>query len=164
MLKWENVNCVAVEWKKGVKTPTYAQAANNARVVAAQTVSMITFIMVNATSTRRERATSALNASPERSTGHVTLLSYMCSPSQTHNWRRRGCSQTHGGRRTEWSDFILPGVVCPQQDLYKQKADKFHLIGHGLGAHAAGDVGSRIGGLARISGDADVPLRNERQT
>ena len=46
-MKWENVNCIAVEWKKGVKTQ-YAQAANNARVVAAQVESMITFLMVNA--------------------------------------------------------------------------------------------------------------------
>ncbi|XP_076599442.1 inactive pancreatic lipase-related protein 1-like [Chaetodon auriga] len=81
MLKWENVNCIAVEWKKGVKT-RYAQAANNARVVGAQVASMITFLMGN----------------------------------------------------------------------YKQKADKFHIIGHSLGAHAAGDAGSRIPGLARITG------------
>lgn len=46
MLKWENVNCIAVEWKKGVKTQ-YAKAANNVRVVAAQVASMITFLMVN---------------------------------------------------------------------------------------------------------------------
>ncbi|CAK6978930.1 inactive pancreatic lipase-related protein 1-like [Scomber scombrus] len=81
MLKLENVNCIAVEWKKGVKT-LYAQAANNARVVAAQVESMITFLMSN----------------------------------------------------------------------FKQKADKFHIIGHSLGAHAAGQVGGRISGLARITG------------
>lgn len=46
MLKWGNVNCIAVEWKKGVKT-LYAEAANNGRVVAAQVASMITFLMVN---------------------------------------------------------------------------------------------------------------------
>lgn len=45
MVKWESVNCIAVEWTKGVKT-RYAQAANNARVVAAQVASMITFLMV----------------------------------------------------------------------------------------------------------------------
>ncbi|XP_040906020.1 inactive pancreatic lipase-related protein 1-like [Toxotes jaculatrix] len=97
MLKWENVNCIAVEWKKGVKTQ-YAQAANNARVVAAQVVSMITFLMGN----------------------------------------------------------------------YKQKAERFHIIGHSVGAHIAGDVGSRITGLARITGldpaepyfqDADASVR-----
>lgn len=38
------------------------------------------------------------------------------------------------------------------QGNYKQKADKFHIIGHSLGAHIAGDVGSRISGLARITG------------
>lgn len=81
MVKSENVNCIAVEWKKGAKT-LYAQAANNARVVAAQVATMITFLMGN----------------------------------------------------------------------YKQKADKFHIIGHSLGAHVAGDVGSRIPGLARITG------------
>ncbi|XP_053189006.1 inactive pancreatic lipase-related protein 1-like [Scomber japonicus] len=81
MVKWENVNCIAVEWKKGVKT-LYSQAANNARVVAAQVESMITFLMSN----------------------------------------------------------------------FKQKADKFHIIGHSLGAHAAGQVGGRISGLARITG------------
>ncbi|KAE8280206.1 Inactive pancreatic lipase-related protein 1 [Larimichthys crocea] len=81
MVSWENVNCIAVEWKKGVRTQ-YAQAANNARVVAAQMASMIKFLMGN----------------------------------------------------------------------YKQKADKFHIIGHSLGAHVAGDTGSRIPGLARITG------------
>lgn len=45
MVKTLNLNCIAVEWKKGVKTG-YAQAANNARVVAAQVASMITFLMV----------------------------------------------------------------------------------------------------------------------
>lgn len=45
MVKVENVNCIAVEWKKGVKTQ-YAVAANNVRVVAAQVASMITFLMV----------------------------------------------------------------------------------------------------------------------
>lgn len=39
------------------------------------------------------------------------------------------------------------------QENYKQKADKFHIIGHSIGAHAAGEVGSRIPGLARITGD-----------
>ncbi|KAI3363268.1 hypothetical protein L3Q82_011563 [Scortum barcoo] len=81
ILTWENINCIAVEWKKGVKT-LYAQAANNARVVSAQVASMITFLM---------------------------------------------------------GDF-------------KQKADKFNIIGHSLGAHVAGDVGSRITGLTRITG------------
>ncbi|XP_034463795.1 inactive pancreatic lipase-related protein 1-like isoform X1 [Hippoglossus hippoglossus] len=97
MVKWESINCVAMEWTTGVKTK-YAQAANNARVVGAQVASMIKFLMVN----------------------------------------------------------------------YKQKADKFHIIGHSLGAHAAGDVGSRITGLARITGldptepyfqDTDVSVR-----
>lgn len=46
MVKVENVNCIAVEWKKGVKAQ-YAAAANNGRVVAAQVASMITFLMVN---------------------------------------------------------------------------------------------------------------------
>lgn len=39
------------------------------------------------------------------------------------------------------------------QENYKQKADKFHIIGHSIGAHAAGEAGSRIPGLARITGD-----------
>ncbi|CAG6018202.1 unnamed protein product [Menidia menidia] len=77
----ENVNCIAVEWKNGART-RYAQAANNARVVAAQVASMITFLM-----------------------GH-----------------------------------------------YNQNAGHFHIIGHSVGAHAAGEVGTRIPGLARISG------------
>lgn len=46
MVKSQNVNCIAVEWKNGVKT-RYAQAANNSRVVAAQVAAMITFLMVN---------------------------------------------------------------------------------------------------------------------
>lgn len=46
MVKREFVNCIAVEWKKGVKTQ-YAKAANNVRVVAAQVAAMITFLMVN---------------------------------------------------------------------------------------------------------------------
>uniref|UniRef100_A0A665TEI3 Triacylglycerol lipase n=1 Tax=Echeneis naucrates TaxID=173247 RepID=A0A665TEI3_ECHNA len=81
MLRWEYVNCIAVEWKTGVKTH-YAQAANNARVVAAQVVSMITFL----------------------------------------------------------------------RESFNQTANKFHIIGHSLGAHAAGEAGSRIPGLARITG------------
>lgn len=40
------MNCIAVEWKKGVKT-RYVQAVHNARVVAAQAASMISFLMVN---------------------------------------------------------------------------------------------------------------------
>lgn len=39
------------------------------------------------------------------------------------------------------------------QENFKQNADKFHLIGHGIGAHGAGEVGSKIPGLARITGD-----------
>ncbi|XP_028279243.1 inactive pancreatic lipase-related protein 1-like [Parambassis ranga] len=81
MVQWENVNCIAVEWKTGVRTQ-YAQAANNARVVGAQVASMISFLM----------------------------------------------------------------------DYYKQNADVFHIIGHSLGAHAAGEAGSRVPGLARITG------------
>ncbi|TDH00980.1 hypothetical protein EPR50_G00175440 [Perca flavescens] len=81
MVKLENVNCIAVEWKKGVKTQ-YVQAANNARVLGAQVAFMITFLKAN----------------------------------------------------------------------FKQKSDKFHIIGHSLGAHAAGDAGSRTAGLARITG------------
>lgn len=46
MVRKENVNCVVAEWKNGAKT-RYAQAANNARVVAAQVAFMITFLMVN---------------------------------------------------------------------------------------------------------------------
>lgn len=48
MVKRENVNCIAVEWKRGVKT-RYAQAANNLRVVAAQVAAMLTFLMVTTT-------------------------------------------------------------------------------------------------------------------
>uniref|UniRef100_A0A673BGC9 Triacylglycerol lipase n=1 Tax=Sphaeramia orbicularis TaxID=375764 RepID=A0A673BGC9_9TELE len=81
MLKWENINCIAVDWNKGVRT-TYAQAANNVRVLGAQVASMVAYVM----------------------------------------------------------------------SYYKQKADAFHLIGHSLGAHAAGDAGSRISGLGRITG------------
>uniref|UniRef100_A0A8C6SSZ6 Triacylglycerol lipase n=1 Tax=Neogobius melanostomus TaxID=47308 RepID=A0A8C6SSZ6_9GOBI len=81
MLKRQSVNCVVVEWKKGVQT-SYAQAANNVRVVGAQTAHMITFLM---------------------------------------------------------TQFV-------------QTADRFHLIGHSVGAHAAGDVGNRVKGLLRITG------------
>ncbi|KAJ0004853.1 hypothetical protein NQD34_011067 [Periophthalmus magnuspinnatus] len=81
MLTWENVNCVVVEWKKGVQT-SYAQAANNVRVLGAQVAHMISFLMT-----------------------------------------------------TFW-----------------QKSDRFHLIGHSLGAHAAGDVGHRLKGIVRITG------------
>uniref|UniRef100_UPI0037E7B78E inactive pancreatic lipase-related protein 1-like n=1 Tax=Semicossyphus pulcher TaxID=241346 RepID=UPI0037E7B78E len=80
-VSWENVNCIAVEWKKGVKTQ-YAQAANNGRVVAAQVAHMIQFLT----------------------------------------------------------------------SKYRHTADKFYIIGHSLGAHIAGDVGSRIPSLARITG------------
>lgn len=41
------------------------------------------------------------------------------------------------------------------QDHFEQTADRFHIIGHSLGAHIAGDAGSRIPGLARISGERD---------
>ncbi|XP_008320702.1 inactive pancreatic lipase-related protein 1-like [Cynoglossus semilaevis] len=81
MVSWENVNCIAVEWKKGVKTQ-YAQAANNARVVGSQVAHMTAFLMVK----------------------------------------------------------------------FRQTSDKFHIIGHCLGAHAAGDAGQRIPGVARITG------------
>lgn len=39
------------------------------------------------------------------------------------------------------------------QENFNQKADKFQIIGHGIGAHAAGEAGSKIPGLARITGD-----------
>ncbi|XP_072292589.1 inactive pancreatic lipase-related protein 1-like [Eucyclogobius newberryi] len=81
ILSWESVNCVVVEWKKGVRT-SYAQAANNVRVLGAQVAHMVTFLM----------------------------------------------------------------------SKFWQKADRFHVIGHSLGAHAAGDVGSRVKGLLRITG------------
>ncbi|XP_041865645.1 inactive pancreatic lipase-related protein 1-like [Melanotaenia boesemani] len=81
VVKKENVNCIAVEWKAGARA-RYVQAANNARVVAAQVAHMITFLM----------------------------------------------------------------------DHFQQTADKFHIIGHSVGAHAAGEAASRIPGLARISG------------
>ncbi|KAK0149095.1 Inactive pancreatic lipase-related protein 1 [Merluccius polli] len=81
MIKWESVNCIAMEWIAGVRTP-YAQSVNNARVVAAQVAHMIHFLM----------------------------------------------------------------------GYYKQKADKFHIIGHSLGAHAAGEVGTLVPNLARITG------------
>ncbi|KAM4614958.1 inactive pancreatic lipase-related protein 1-like [Polymixia lowei] len=81
MISQDNVNCIAVEWKKGVRTQ-YAQAANNARVVGAQVAHMTNFIM----------------------------------------------------------------------GYYKQKADKFHIIGHSMGAHVAGHVGHAISGLSRITG------------
>lgn len=81
MMTWENVNCVVVEWKKGVQT-NYAQAANNVRVLGAQVAHMITFLMIK----------------------------------------------------------------------FKQTTDRFHLIGHSLGAQAAGDVGNRLKGLMRITG------------
>lgn len=61
MVKRENVNCVAVEWKKGVKT-RYAQAANNIRVVAAQVASMITFLMVTDRSSATSHPTSTTEA------------------------------------------------------------------------------------------------------
>uniref|UniRef100_A0AAV2JLF8 Triacylglycerol lipase n=1 Tax=Knipowitschia caucasica TaxID=637954 RepID=A0AAV2JLF8_KNICA len=35
---------------------------------------------------------------------------------------------------------------------FLQSADRFHLIGHSVGAHAAGDVGRRIKGILRITG------------
>ncbi|KAM3838094.1 inactive pancreatic lipase-related protein 1-like [Diretmus argenteus] len=97
MLTWENVNCIAVEWKKGVQTQ-YAQAVNNGRVVSAQVAFMLNFIKA----------------------------------------------------------------------YYRQTADKFELIGHSLGAHVAGETGSLVGGLARITGldptepyfqDCDISVR-----
>lgn len=39
------------------------------------------------------------------------------------------------------------------QENYKQTADKFHIIGHCIGAHVAGEVGGKIPGLARITGE-----------
>ncbi|XP_077469420.1 inactive pancreatic lipase-related protein 1-like [Stigmatopora argus] len=81
MIKFENVNCISVEWKNGVRTH-YAQAANNGRVLAAQVASMMTFLM----------------------------------------------------------------------DNYNQMSEKFHIIGHSLGAHVAGEIGSKFTGLARITG------------
>lgn len=45
-MKWNNENCVVVEWKKSVKTQ-YAPAANNARLVTAQVAFMLTFLMVD---------------------------------------------------------------------------------------------------------------------
>lgn len=49
--------------------------------------------------------------------------------------------------------FQLKNESCTMQENYKQKADKFHIIGHSIGAHAAGEAGSKIPGLARITGE-----------
>ncbi|KAM6956607.1 inactive pancreatic lipase-related protein 1-like [Aplochiton taeniatus] len=82
MLLVENVNCIVVEWKSGLKTQ-YTQAANNARVVGAQVAHLINFI----------------------------------------------------------------------KSKMGQKTDRFHLIGHSLGAHVAGEAGSRTKApLGRITG------------
>lgn len=42
-----------------------------------------------------------------------------------------------------------------------QKADKFHIIGHCIGAHVAGEVGSKIPGLARITGELFFKKRKQ---
>lgn len=48
------------------------------------------------------------------------------------------------------------------QENYKQKADKFHIIGHCIGAHVAGEVGSTIPGLARITGELFLKKKNHQ--
>lgn len=126
----ENVNCVAVEWKKGVKTQ-YAVAVNNVRVVAAQVASMINFLTVK-TNQFISNIFPFINLQSAFFFFFFKVLQHVQLNHVATMW-----------------------PYCVMQENYKQNSDKFHLIGHGVGAHAAGDVGSRIPGLRRITGAVD---------
>ncbi|KAG8549257.1 hypothetical protein GDO81_021828 [Engystomops pustulosus] len=83
ILEAENVNCAGVDWRAGSgNVITYAQAANNIRVVGAEVA------------------------------------------------------------------FLIETL----KDLLGHPPSDIHLIGHSLGAHAAGDAGRRVPGIGRITG------------
>lgn len=46
----------------------------------------------------------------------------------------------------------VASMITFLMETYRQRAELFHIIGHCIGAHAAGEVGSQIPGLARITG------------
>lgn len=47
--------------------------------------------------------------------------------------------------------FLFPSKISPQKK-FGYSPSQVHLIGHSVGAHLAGEAGSRIPGLGRITG------------
>lgn len=45
-------------------------------------------------------------------------------------------------------------IFVISQEKYNYSPDKVHIIGHSLGAHAAGEAGKRRPGIARITGES----------
>lgn len=47
---------------------------------------------------------------------------------------------------------VLAQLVSTLKEKFNMKLDSLYVIGHSLGAHIAGYVGSRVPGIARITG------------
>ncbi|OWK53454.1 Pancreatic triacylglycerol lipase [Lonchura striata] len=134
LLEVENINCIAVDWKEGAKG-TYASAVNNIRVLGAEVAYFITalqgyleqlkFRVLPGTGLDPGQELFILKCSKEKFRAHVkacVLISYH----HHHHFN--------------------------DQKMFGYSPYEIHLIGHSLGAHAAGEAGRRIRGVRRITG------------
>uniref|UniRef100_A0A6Q2XR15 Triacylglycerol lipase n=1 Tax=Esox lucius TaxID=8010 RepID=A0A6Q2XR15_ESOLU len=69
------------------------------------------------------------------------------------DWRKGGLSlYTQSANNIRVVGAQVAQMIEVFQDVYRQKPSMVHVIGHSLGAHAAGEVGRRIQKLGRITG------------
>ncbi|MBN3295888.1 LIPP lipase, partial [Amia calva] len=69
------------------------------------------------------------------------------------DWKRGGRTlYTQSAQNIRIIGAQMADMIESFQSIYGQKPADFHVIGHSLGAHSAGEVGRRIKGLGRITG------------
>ncbi|XP_015202064.2 pancreatic lipase-related protein 2-like [Lepisosteus oculatus] len=69
------------------------------------------------------------------------------------DWKKGGRTlYTQSAQNIRVIGAQMADMVTTFQTNFKQKPADFHIIGHSLGAHAAGEAGRRLKGLGRITG------------